>query len=89
MSARRKTPPGRCFGTGSLFGCTLGSSALAYFPVGRLARLLAATGVLLLLAVLAIVALGAALASKESTCQASARTLHLLLRLAPRYAPRQ
>ncbi|MCX4580765.1 hypothetical protein OHB41_48180 [Streptomyces sp. NBC_01571] len=54
-------------------------------PAGRTALAYAGAGLLLLLALAAVLALGAAYAPASAHRTAARRTLHLLLRLAPWY----
>jgi hypothetical protein len=83
MSASRERRQSR-LQIGTLSCCALAPGVLGYLHVPLL---LAATGLLLLLVVLAVVALGAAFAPQDRTRRAAARTLDLLLRLAPWYTP--
>ncbi|MBC7273845.1 MAG: hypothetical protein H5T76_34955 [Streptomyces sp.] len=55
---------------------------------GRTALAYAGTGLLLLLALTSVLALGAAYAPQPARRSAACRTLHLLLRLAPWYPDR-
>jgi hypothetical protein len=64
-----------------------GSGVLAWLADGRLALLIVAAGIFVLLAVIAAVIAGAAFAPAPRD-RAAARTLDMLLRLAPRYRPR-
>jgi len=80
--------PGRRARAAVLPGCVIGP-VLAALPAGRTAVLTVAAAVLVYLVVLAAVALGAAFARTGATRQASARTLDLLLRLIPWYAPKR
>jgi hypothetical protein len=64
-----------------------GSGALAWLAGGRLALLIVAAGIFVLLAVIAAVIAGAAFVPAPRD-RAAARTLDMLLRLAPRYRPR-
>jgi hypothetical protein len=65
----------------------VGSGVLACLAGGRLALLIVAAGIFVLLAVIAAVIAGAAFAPAPRD-RAAARTLDMLLRLAPRYRPR-
>jgi hypothetical protein len=66
---------------------TVGSGVLAWLAGGRLALLIVAAGIFVLLVVIAAVIAGAAFAPRPRE-RAAARTLDMLLRLAPGYRPR-
>lgn len=64
---------------------TAATTVLLLAPAGRTAFAYAGTALLLLLALTAVLALGAAYAPRPAHRTAARRTLHLLLRLAPWY----
>jgi hypothetical protein len=65
----------------------VGSGVLGWLAGGRLALLIVAAGIFVLLVVIAAVIAGAAFAPAPRD-RAAARTLDMLLRLAPGYRPR-
>ncbi|MER6248831.1 MULTISPECIES: hypothetical protein [Streptomyces] len=67
---------------------TTAATVLLLAPTGRTALTYAGTAFLLLLALAAALALGAAYASRPAHRTAARHTLHLLLRLAPWYPDR-
>nr|WP_168516701.1 hypothetical protein [Streptomyces sp. S1D4-11]QIZ01298.1 hypothetical protein HEP87_56370 [Streptomyces sp. S1D4-11] len=77
MSARPRRRPART--------AIAAATVLFLAPTGRIAVACAGAAVLLLLALTAALALGAAYAPHSAHRTAARRTLHLLLRLAPWY----
>ncbi|MET8008071.1 hypothetical protein [Nonomuraea glycinis] len=89
MGVVRDKRPERRLRMGSLSYYAIAPSVLASLPLGRLALLLVASGVVVLFVLVAIVALGAAFAPQAHTRRSAARILDQLLRLAPWYTSRR
>ncbi|MGV9503912.1 hypothetical protein ACWDQ0_37200 [Streptomyces sp. NPDC003642] len=91
MPTRRRRPtPSRCLRNLPARTAPAAATVLLLAPTasGRTALDYADTGLLLLLALTAVLALGAAYAPTPAHRTAARRTLHLLLRLAPWYPDR-
>ncbi|WP_432867362.1 hypothetical protein [Microbispora rosea] len=89
MGVNREQQPKRRLRIVELSCGTVASNLLLTLPNGKLLVLFMALGMLLLIALLTVVALGAAFASEEPIRRSAGRTLQQILGLVPWYTSRR